>query len=132
MRMVEATRKTVLLVEDDDSMRPALQRLIVALDLDCETFASAEALLVRRPQEADLCVVSDYDLPAMSGLDLLVNMREQGGWPPLVLITGHDAPGLGEEARRRGVAAYLCKPFSAAALVQAIDEATRVDTTPAE
>ena len=57
MRMVEATRKTVLLVEDDDSMRPALQRLIVALDLDCETFASAEALLARGPQEAD-CVWS--------------------------------------------------------------------------
>jgi FixJ family two-component response regulator len=113
-------------------MRPALQRLIIAFDFDCDAFASAEALLVRGPQVADVCVVSDFNLPAMSGLDLLATMRKQGGWPPLILITGHDAPGLGEEARRRGAAAYLCKPFSAAALMQAMDEATRVDATPAE
>ena len=79
-----------------------------------------------------MCAVSDFDLPAMSGLDLLESMREQGGWPPLILITGHDAPGLGEEARRRGVAAYLCKPFPASALMQAIYEATPVDATSAE
>ena len=113
-------------------MRPALRRLIIAFDFDCEAFASAEALLARGPRATDVCVVSDFNLPAVSGLDLLATMREQGGWPPLILITGYDAPGLGEEARRRGAAAYLCKPFSAAALMQAIDEATRVDATRAE
>jgi CheY-like chemotaxis protein len=65
-------------------------------------------------------VVSDLKLPRMSGLELLDELRARGGWQPLVLITGHDEPGLREEAGRRGAAAYLVKPLSRAQLLGAI------------
>ena len=64
-------------------------------------------------------------LPAMSGLDMLAEMRARGGWPPLVLVTAHDRPGLREEAVRRGAAGYLAKPFHGTSLVAALESATQ-------
>ena len=64
----------------------------------------------------------------MSGLKLLELLREQGGWPPVILITGHDAPGLCNEAKRHGAAAYLVKPFTGDDLLQAVRKA--IEPTP--
>ena len=77
----------------------------------------------RAPGEGAACVVSDLMLPDMSGLDMLAEMRARGSWPPLVLVTAHDRPGLAEQARRSGAAGYLAKPFEGAALVEAIRSA---------
>lgn len=119
--MVQAPGRKVLLVEDDESMRSALQRLLLAFGFDCDVFASAESLLASGPGEGAACVVSDLKLSGMSGLDLLCEMRERRGWPPLVLITAHDRPGLAEDAALLGAAAYLPKPFAGTALVQVIN-----------
>ncbi|MFO1422814.1 MAG: response regulator [Candidatus Competibacteraceae bacterium] len=61
----------------------------------------------------------------MSGFDLLTEWRERGGRSPVILITAHDAPGLSEDAARRGAAAYLAKPFRGTALLEAIDTAVK-------
>ncbi len=120
--MVQAPGRKVLLVEDDESMRSALQRLLCAFGFECDAFASAESLLASGPGEGAACVVSDLKLPGMSGLELLRELRARVGWPPLVLITAHDVPGLAADAARRGAAAYLPKPFAGTALVQAIND----------
>ena len=114
---------TVLLVEDDDGMRAAIERLLRAAGFACDAYPSAEALLMRSGANGAACLVSDVRLPAMSGLKLLEVLREQGGWPPTILITAHDAPGLGAEAMRRGAAAYLVKPFQGRELLGAIGDA---------
>ena len=78
--------------------------------------------------EGAACVVSDLKLPAISGLELLAELRARGGRPPLILITAYDAPGLREEAAQRGAAAYLAKPFRGTALldvVKAVIESAR-------
>ena len=118
----------ILVVEDDDSLRPALERLLNTAGWRTVGYASAEALLA----DADAgdagdaaCVVCDLKLPAMSGFDLLAEWRGRGGKPPVVLITAYDAPGLGEEAARRGAAAYLVKPFRGTALLETIDTAIK-------
>lgn len=121
--MVEGSRRRVLLVEDDDSMRSALQRLLETCNFDCRAFVCAEDLLAQGVGEGAVCVVSDLKLPAMSGLDLLEELRVLGGWPPLILISANDRPGLAEEATRRGAAAYLAKPFAGTALLAAIQAA---------
>jgi two-component system response regulator FixJ len=112
--------RTVVVIEDDDSMREAIARLLDAAGFRCAAYASAEAYLAVSPGEGTGCVVSDLKLPAMSGLDLLAALRARGGRAPLILITAHDAPGLSEEAARRGAAAYLAKPFAGTALLDAI------------
>jgi FixJ family two-component response regulator len=121
--MVGAVNRRVLLVEDDESMRQAVERLLNAYDFECSVYASAEELLAQGGGEGAACVVSDLMLPAMSGLDMLAEMRARGGWPPLVLVTAHDRPGLCEEAVRHGAAGYLAKPFHGAALVAAVESA---------
>ncbi len=113
----------ILIVEDDDSLRPALERLLNAAGWRAVIHASAEALLADPAAGDAACVVCDLKLPAMSGLDMLPEWRTLGGKAPVILITAYDAPGLREAAARRGVAAYLAKPFRGTALLEAIDAA---------
>jgi FixJ family two-component response regulator len=118
--MVVAPIPKVVVVEDDDSMRRAIERLLEAAGFESAAYTSAEAALAGRTDMNAACVVSDLKLPGMSGLDLLAELRAVGGGPPFILITAHDAPGLREEAARGGAAAYLAKPFSGMALVDLI------------
>jgi two-component system response regulator FixJ len=111
----------ILVVEDDDGMREAIESLLGAAGFESATYASAEALLDRGACEDALCVVSDFRLPRMSGLQLLAALRARGSPPPLILITAHDAPGMRGEAERLGVAACLAKPFHGNALLAAIE-----------
>lgn len=111
---------TVLVVEDDDSVRTATERLLNASGLTTATYSSAEALLAVGPIECDVCVVSDFKLPGMSGLELLAELRRRGCAHPLILITAHDSPKVRKEAELGGVAAYLAKPFRGTALLAAI------------
>lgn len=119
--MVIVGRK-ILVVEDDDSMRSAIERLLGVAGFECTAYVSAEGMLLDNAREDAACVVSDLKLPGMSGLELLAALRARGGWPPLILITAHDVPGLREEATRCGAEAYLVKPFSGIALLNAVRE----------
>ena len=119
--MASTQQRLVLVVEDDDSMREAMARLLQAAAFDTAVYASAEALLAAGAGAGAACIVSDFKLPAMTGLDLLSELRTRGGWPPVILVTAHDSPQLRDEAQRRGAAAYLTKPFAGKALLAAID-----------
>ncbi len=114
------TPATVLVVEDDESLRGALERLLGLAGFSAVAYGSAEALLAGGAAGGAACVVSDIRLPAMSGLDLLGALRARG-WPaPLILITAYDEPGLAEKATGLGAAAYLVKPFHGTALLAAV------------
>ena len=113
--------RRVLVVDDDVGMREAIESLLDAAGFETATYASAEALLAGDPVDSAICVISDFKLPTMSGLDLLTELRARGGQPPVIVITAHDAPGLREIAERKGAAAYLCKPFAGRALLAAIE-----------
>jgi len=111
----------VLVVEDDDGMREAIQMLLHVAGVPCVAYESAEALLSGGAIDASVCVVSDVKLPAMSGLELRAALRSRGPLPPVIVITAHDSPAMRREATRLGAAAYLAKPFSGAALLAAVD-----------
>jgi FixJ family two-component response regulator len=121
---------TVLLVEDDDSMRAALERLLNAFGFRCIAFPSAETLLASGVGEGAVCLVSDLKLPGMSGLDLLAELRTRRTPLPSIVITSHDAPGLRDGAGRQGVSAYLTKPFPGIALLDAIKAAIKPVVAP--
>jgi len=120
----------VLLVEDDDSMREAIERLLGAADFCCSAYPSAEALLAEGNREGAACVVSDLKLPAMSGIELFDELHARGWELPLILITAHDAPGRREEATAHGAAAYLVKPFRGTALLEVIRNVIAPATAP--
>jgi two-component system C4-dicarboxylate transport response regulator DctD len=118
--MVVTHARTVLVVEDDDSMREAIERLLNAAGFECVALASAAALLARGVDQESACVISDLKLPGMSGLELLGVLHERSPAMPFILITAHDAPGLGEKAMRCGATAYLAKPFRGTVLLDAV------------
>lgn len=110
----------VVVVEDDDSMRHALERLLNAGGFQATLFSTAEAALAGETAMDATCVVSDLRLPGMSGLDLLAELRSRRRLSPVILITALDAPALREEAARRGATTYLAKPFLGTALLDVI------------
>jgi FixJ family two-component response regulator len=118
--MLARSRDTVLLVEDDDSMRGAIERLLNAAGFGCAAYASADALLARGLDEGSACLIGDLRLPGMSGLELLAALRQRGISLPFILITAHDTPALRQKAMQCGAAAYLAKPFRGTTLLDAV------------
>jgi FixJ family two-component response regulator len=117
----EPNLRTIFVVEDDESMREAIETLLKIAGFGCVAFGSAEAMLARGTADNALCVISDLRLPAMSGLDLMSEMRLRNWRVPVIIITGHDSPANRREAMRRGAAAYLPKPFPGKTILCAID-----------
>jgi FixJ family two-component response regulator len=115
-----ATTPKVLVVEDDESLRGAVERLLGVAGFSAAAYGSAEELLAGGLGEGAACIVCDVRLPAMSGFDLLAALRASGSRVPLILITAYDEPGLAEEATRRGAADYLVKPFHGTTLLTAV------------
>jgi FixJ family two-component response regulator len=126
--MVKA-RPRVAVVDDDESVRKALQRLLRASDLDADTFASAQDFLASLPH-APLpdCLVLDLQMPGTSGLDLQRRLVRTGPQIPTVAITGHDEPGMEARCLAAGARAYLRKPLEAGTLLAAI--AAAIDPAP--
>ena len=118
--MVVASSGTVVVVEDDESMREAIERLLNAAGFGSATYASADALLAHGVDADSACVISDLRLPGMSGLELLAMLRELKILLPFILITAHDAAGLREKAMGCGATAYLAKPFRGTKLLDAV------------
>jgi len=118
--MVVVLSGTILVVEDDDSMREAIERLLNEAGFVCAAYASADTLLARGAYEDSACVICDLRLPGMSGLELLATLRQRNISLPFILITAHDSPELRDKAMQCGAAAYLAKPFRGTTLLEAV------------
>jgi FixJ family two-component response regulator len=123
------TRPRVAVVDDDESVRKALQRLLRASGLEVDIFASAQDFLASLPQAAlPDCLVLDLQMPGTSGLDLQRQLVRAGPQVPVVVITGHDEPGMQARCLAAGARAYLRKPLEAGTLLAAIEAA--IDPAP--
>jgi len=126
--MVTRPGGRVLVVEDDDSMRDAIEKLLGAAGFRCAAYTCADAMLAQKVDEDLMCVISDLRLPGMSGLELLAALRERHVTAPFILITAHDSPSVREAAQRGGAAAYLAKPFRGTALLRSLEAAIAPST----
>ena len=111
------------IVDDDPSVRRALQRVVEAGGYTAKTFASAHEFLDALPRYRVACLVLDIYLGGMSGFDLLKRLGADGVRIPVILITAHDDPSTRERMEKSGVAGYLLKPFEGPALLDAIGRA---------
>ncbi len=112
--------RMVIVIEDDESMREALVRLLSAAGFESLAWASAEEFLATQTDDGVACLVSDLRLPGISGLDLLALLRSRSDRTPFILVTAHDQPGQREESARRGATAYLIKPFRGTVLLETV------------
>ena len=100
----------IAVVDDEESVCRALERLLRSVGFDVETFASGAAFLESRARWRADCVVLDVHLPGLSGCDVQAHLGEAAQDVPVVMITGRDSEEMREQAFAAGAAAYLRKP----------------------
>ena len=118
-----SARHRIAVVDDDNSVRKALRRLLRSADLDTETYGSGSEFLKTLQASVPDCVVLDLQMPEMSGLELQHHLRSRGLSLPVVIVTGHDEPGMQTRCLEAGANAYLRKPIDSKALMEAINHA---------
>jgi FixJ family two-component response regulator len=112
--------KMVAIVDDDDSMRAALQGVLQSADLSAQAFASAEEFLQSGRQHDTACLITDIRMPGMSGLELQAQLNATNCRIPTIFITAHGDAKMRMEAMRAGAAEFLAKPFDDEALLESV------------
>jgi FixJ family two-component response regulator len=108
------------IVDDDESVRMAIRSLLRSLGFTVEMFSSAEDLLGSVRLDDIACLIVDVRLPGMSGVDLQRQLLAAQRKLPVIFISAHDDPAAQRQAVARGALAFLRKPFSEHALLDAI------------
>src|SRR5580698_5400730 len=109
--MNSPTPATVFVVDDDEEMRAAMQRLLKTVGLQAEAFPSAKDFLERNLPQGPSCLILDIRLPGMSGLDVQKRLAEAGARIPVIFITAHADVPLAVKAMKSGAVEFLTKPF---------------------
>jgi FixJ family two-component response regulator len=113
----------IIVVEDDALMARALERLLRAHGFAVRSFSSAEAYLALGADSDTICLLVDIRLAGISGVELRRGLLTAGSNVPVIFITAFDSESTHREALEVGYSAYLLKPFSASALIDAITTA---------
>lgn len=113
----------ISIVDDDESLRAALVGLVRSLGYRARDFATAEGLLADNAAHDSACIVTDIQLPGLSGFDLQAQLAQQGSRTPLIMITARTEEGLRDRAVAGGAVCLLKKPFAAEALIACLERA---------
>jgi FixJ family two-component response regulator len=117
---IQGNNKLVAIVDDDDSVRSALQGLLKAVGLPAQAFASAEEFLKSGQQHQTACLIADIRMPGMSGLELQANLNAERCRIPIIFITAHGDEKMRMQALRAGAVEFLAKPFDNEALLESV------------
>jgi FixJ family two-component response regulator len=118
-----STLSVISVIDDDASVRTATDNLLSSHGYLVHTFASAEAFLQSARLSDTSCVVADVQMPLMSGLDLLTQMRTRGYTVPFIFITAFPDESVRARALKAGAICFLAKPFAAPALINCVEAA---------
>ena len=116
----ERKEKLVVVIEDDESYRVAVQRLLKSAGLSVDSFGSAEAFLNSGRQHETGCLISDIRMPGMSGLELQSRLNSDHCPIPSIFITAHGDEKMRLQAMRGGAVKFLVKPFDGETLLEAV------------
>ncbi|MGV7217404.1 response regulator transcription factor [Bradyrhizobium sp. UFLA05-112] len=121
----------ISVLDDDPYVRAAIDNLLASRGYVVHTFASAEEFLGSTDLNGASCVIADVQMPVMSGIDLLTQMRTRGSATPFIFITAFPDESVRARALRAGALCFLGKPFVASELMQCLEMALggRADAT---
>lgn len=111
MTAAAAPEPTVLVIDDDASLREALSRLFRSVGLKVKTFASAPEFLREKLPDGPSCLVLDVRLPGLSGLDFQAELAKAHIDIPIIFMTGHGDIPMTVRAMKAGALEFLPKPF---------------------
>lgn len=117
----------VYVVDDDESVREAIQSLIRSVGLHVEAFASAQDFLRSKRPDVPGCLVLDIRLPGFSGLQLQRKLADADIRIPIVFMTGHGDIPMTVKAMKAGAVEFLTKPFRDQDLLDAIQQSIETD-----
>ena len=121
------TDPLVFVVDDDPSIREALDNLIRSVGFRVQAFSSAQEFLRSELPEVPRCLVLDVRLPGLSGLDLQRELAAADVQIPIIFITGHGDIPMSVRAMKAGAIEFLTKPYRAQDLLDAIHQAIERD-----
>lgn len=107
-------------MEDDDSVRRALGRLIRSEGLISEAFPSGESFLAGLPDDAQGCVIMDIRMPGLTGHDVQQGICQRGQKNPVIALSAQDDEEARHRARELGAVAFFRKPVDDQALLDSI------------
>ena len=113
-------RMLVSVVDDDESVRESLPDLLNEFGYSVRTFSSALEFLSSDAPGQTSCLLLDVAMPGMSGIELQAELKRQGKRIPIIFITGTEDDSVRARAVESGASAFLNKPFSDTALLEAL------------
>lgn len=120
----------IAVVDDDESLRMALQGLLKEAGHPVLLYASAEDFLKSGQQLDTGCLIADIRMPGMSGLDLQARLKADRCAIPIIFITAHGDEKMRLQAMRAGAVDFLTKPFDDGVLLEKVRVALQVDGKP--
>jgi len=118
---------TIYVVDDDPSVRDALQNLLEAVGMRAVLYGSTQEFLDARRPDAPSCLILDVRLPGMGGLELQEELKKSGVPIPVVFITAHGDIPMTSRAIKAGAVEFLTKPFEKKDLLAAVTQALERD-----
>jgi CheY-like chemotaxis protein len=115
----------VFVVDDDEAIRDGLGLVVETLDLACQTFECAEQFLEGYCHGKPGCLLLDFNLPGMNGLELQAEMNRRKIQLPIIFLTAHGNAPVADSAFEAGAFAFLTKPVQIGPLVENIRAALR-------
>src|SRR5262245_29452694 len=115
----------IAIVDDDPSVLKALSRLLRAHAWRCKTYESARAFLEALPRGPPDCLIVDWQMPEMDGLELLDHLRQRGIEVPTIIISAHGEARARQRSLSAGALAFLSKPLQDTELLAAIAAAQK-------
>jgi FixJ family two-component response regulator len=124
---VNETAATVYVIDDDSSVREALENLLLSVGLKVQLFATVQEFLATWRRAGPACLVLDIRLPGQSGLDFQDDLARMKVQLPVIFITGHGDVQMSVRAMKAGAVEFLTKPFRDQDLLDAIQTALARD-----
>ena len=122
----------ISIVDDDDFVRESLRDLIESLGYDAATFESAERFLEAACLAETSCVITDLQMPGLSGLDLQGRLIADGHCIPIIFVTGLPAEKFRVRAMSAGALGFLSKPFDESSLISCLETALSPSIEPSD
>jgi FixJ family two-component response regulator len=115
----------ISIVDDDPSVREAMLGLVRSLGFEAVTFPSAEDFLRSEQIDGTTCLITDLQMPGLSGIELQSQLISRGNSVPIIFVTASPERGIEAQVRSAGAVGFLNKPFDDRTLIECLDQALR-------
>ena len=124
---VSTTSASVHVIDDDDSFRRSITRMLEAAGFLAAGYSCAGDFMLRYPRGGNACILLDITMPGPSGIDLMKAVVTRDWAPPVIFVTGRDDVITAIDVMKWGAFSYLLKPIAAEALLQTVRDALLLD-----